>query len=103
MLMICSLVDFCLANDFFAMIKKKSMVKGCPGFWCYRVLTRHEASGEFKKTQEGRQNIDPNQLRVLIIKGIADGSCPAARSHFLHATDSLKVAKTICMERRGIY
>ena len=47
--------------------------------------------------------MDAGQLRLLVINGIADGNDPAARSQFLHATDSLKRAQAICMERRHLY
>ena len=51
---------------------------------------------------EDLEERDAEQLRLLVIKGIADGNDPAARSLFLHATDSLQRSQKIYMERRQL-
>ena len=56
-----------------------------------------------KEIPDGLEQMDAEELRVLVIKGIADGNDPAARSQFLHATDSLQRAQNIYMERRRLY
>ena len=56
-----------------------------------------------KEIPDGLEQMDAEELRMLVIKGIADGNEPTARSQFLHATDSLQRAQAIYMERRHLY
>ena len=56
-----------------------------------------------KEPPEGLEQMDAREFRLLVIKGIADGEDPAARSQFLHATDNLQRAQRIYMERRQLY
>ena len=50
--------------------------------FCYRVLTHYESPGDLKNIEEGLEQMDAMQIRLLIIKGITDGNTPAARSQF---------------------
>ena len=70
---------------------------------CYRVLTWYETPARLKEIPDGLEQMDAEELRVLVIKGIADGNDLAARSQFLHATDCLGEATKIFAERTHIY
>ena len=67
------------------------------------MLTFYETPARLKEVPEGLEQMDAEQLRLLVIQGIADGNDPAARSQFLHATDSLRCAQKIYMERKTLY
>ena len=56
-----------------------------------------------KEIPEGLEQMGAEALRLLVIKGIADGNDPAARSQFLHAIDNLQRAQRIYMDRRQFY
>ena len=67
------------------------------------MLTWYETPARLKEIPDGLGQMEAEELRVLVIKGIADGNDPTARSQFLHATDSLQRAQNIYMERRRLY
>ena len=69
----------------------------------YRALRREETPWNMRIPAEHLKSLPLDQLRVLLVQGVAEGNLRHRLSQFLHATTSWQTALNIASERASLY